>query len=167
MKNASKMTVAAISFFLFAALIAGLRSYDVAPVGDAPEIGFSHINGAIHDFFGVNIFWYELTEVLGYVAIAIVALSAVAGLLQLIKRKSLLEVDREIYALAGVYVALGALYVAFEKIVINYRPIILPDENDYEASFPSSHTMLACVVFGCVIVMSHIYLENDIKPRTA
>ena len=163
MRSTRKLTAGIVSTVLFFALIVLLGRYDVAAVGDAPEIGFSHINATVHEFFGVNMLWYEVTEILGYIAIAVAAIFAAAGLMQLIKRKSFAEVDREIYGLAGLYVAMGIVYVIFEKLVINYRPIVLPDESGYEASFPSSHTMLACVIFGSVIVMTDIYMERDIK----
>ena len=163
MRYERKLTSGIVSLILFVVLIIMLKKYDVAPVGDAPEIGFSHLNAAIHDFFGVSMLWYEITEILGYVAIAVALLFAAAGFLQLIKRKSLAKVDREIYALAGLYVAMAAVYVLFEKLIINYRPVILADESGYEASFPSSHTMLSCVIFGSVMIMSDIYMEKDIK----
>ena len=164
MKSNKKFTIASVSLLLFVLLVALLKKYDVAAIGpEGTEIGFSHINRACHEFFGVNMLWYDITEILGYLAIAIAALFAFASFMQLVKRKSLAEVDKEIYALAGLYVAMGAFYVAFEKVVVNFRPVILPDETSPEASFPSSHTMLACVIFGSAIVMTRIYMEKDAK----
>ena len=156
--------LASLSLMLFVILIAGLKIYDVSAIGpENTSVGFSGINGACHELFGVSMFWYDVTEVLGYLAIAIAVIMAGAGFWQLLKRKSFAKVDREIYALAGLYVALGALYVIFEKIVINYRPVILPDDEGVEASFPSSHTMLSFVIFGSTVMLLSVYMEKSTK----
>ena len=158
------MTIAWISFFLFIVLIVLLKVYDVAAVGpEDTKIGFSHLNASFHEMFPLNMTIYKLTEILGYVALLLGAGFALMGFLQLVKGKSLSGVDREIYCLAGLYVVMGVLYVLFEKLVINYRPEILPDEIHPEASFPSSHTMLACVIFGSACTMLSIYMEKSTK----
>ena len=54
--------------------------------------------------------------------------------------------------MGALFVITIILYVAFDKIVINYRPVILPGELELESSFPSSHTMLAIVVFGSAAI---------------
>ena len=44
-----------------------------------------------------------------------------------------------------------SVYILFEKVVINYRPILI--DNELEASFPSSHTMLAiCTSVSSLLV---------------
>ena len=70
------------------------------------------------------------------------------GFLQLVFRKSLAKVDKVIIAVGVLYVIVIALYVIFEKIPMNFRPVIMPGETEPEASFPSSHTLLAMTVFG-------------------
>ncbi len=162
MSKKAPVSTAMVSLLLFVALIAGVKVYDVAAIGpEGTEVGFSTLNSAMHSFFGLNMFWYKLTEILGYFAIAIAGVMALFGLLQLIKRRSFAGVDREFYALAGLYVVMGIFYVAFEKVIVNYRPEILPDEVHPEASFPSSHTMLVCVVFGSAIIMCRRYMTHD------
>ena len=55
------------------------------------------------------------------------------GLKQLIERRSLLKVDKDILLLGGFYVVVLACYVLFEKLVINYRPIYAGEEElDYK-----------------------------------
>jgi len=49
--------------------------------------------------------------------------------------------------------------------VINYRPIILPDEGVLEAGFPSSHTMLSIVVFGTALLQLRFYVKNVMAKR--
>ncbi len=162
MKKSTCIITAATSFALFILLIIVLKTVDVAAVGpEDTSVGLSHINTAFHEAFPLNMTIYKLTECLGYLALLIVAAFAVLGLSQLIRSKSFAGVDKQIYMLAGVYVVLGILYVMFEKVVINYRPEILPDEIHPEASFPSSHTMLACVVFGTAYTMLGIYMKKS------
>ncbi len=91
---------AVITGALFAALIVLLGRYDVAAIGPAgTEVGFSHINQFVHNLTGVNMLWYEITDYIGYGAIAVCGMFALAGFIQMIKRRSLLKVDREIWAL--------------------------------------------------------------------
>ena len=82
--------------------------------------------------------------------------------MQLVQRKSLAKVDKKILALGGLYVVIGILYVLFEKVVINCRPILMEGETMPEASFPSSHTVLAVVIFGSIAMILKDYL-NDRK----
>ena len=162
-KNANKFLAGGAVFaVLFLIWIAIIKLVDVSAIGpEGTEVGLAGINKAIHEALGVNMTLYKITDILGYVALLVAGLFALFGLVQLIKRKSLAKVDGAIYALAGLYVVTIGLYVVFEKVIINYRPVIMPDEVALEASFPSSHTMLACVIFGSAIVMIGKYIDND------
>ena len=162
-KNANKFLAGGAVFaVLFLIWIAIIKLVDVSAIGpEGTEVGLAGINKAIHEALGVNMTLYKITDILGYVALLVAGLFALFGLVQLIKRKSLAKVDGAIYALAGLYVVTIGLYVIFEKVIINYRPVIMPDEVALEASFPSSHTMLACVIFGSAIVMIGKYIDND------
>ena len=160
-----KVVGAVITGALFAGLIALLKTYDVAPIGpQGTEIGFSHINQTVHDLTGVNMLWYDITDYIGYGAILICALFALAGFIQMIKRRSLLKVDREILSLGGLFAVVIGCYVFFEKFIINYRPIIMPGETAPEASFPSSHTMLVVTVMVAVMIVSDKYFGDLFGP---
>ncbi|WP_042256585.1 phosphatase PAP2 family protein [Butyrivibrio proteoclasticus] len=157
-KSSYKFILSGVFFALFLVLIALIKTYDVAAIGpEETEIGFSHLNGAVHEFFGYSKFWYFLTQIFGLLAIGVVLQYAVAGAYQLIKRKSLARVDAPILLLGGLYIVVFGLYGLFEKVIINYRPIIEEDAEHVEASFPSSHTMLVCVVMGALILMINKY----------
>jgi len=154
---------AVITGALFAALIVLLGRYDVAAIGPAgTEVGFSHINQFVHNLTGVNMLWYEITDYIGYGAIAVCGMFALAGFIQMIKRRSLLKVDREIWALGGLFIAVIGCYVLFEKFIVNYRPIIMPGETAPEASFPSSHTMLIMTVMIAVMIVSDKYFGKGL-----
>ena len=158
-----KVLGAVISGVLFGGLMFLLGSYDVAAIGpEGTEVGFSRINQFVHDFTGVNMLWYEITDYIGYGAIAVCGLFAIAGFVQMIKRRSLLKVDREIWALGFLFAAVIGCYVFFEKYVVNYRPVIMPGETLPEPSFPSSHTMLVVTVMIAVMIVSDKYFGKGL-----
>ena len=82
----------------------------------------------------------------------------VQGLLQLIKYKNISKVDKRLLYLAGLYVLLGITYVFFEKVIINYRPVLM--EGELEASYPSSHTMLAITICISSLLTSKYYIKD-------
>ena len=115
-------------------------------------VGFSSVNTPFSQKFGFNPIFYKVSEVLGYLIFLVIAVFAFIGCYQLIKRKSLMKVDKDLYALAITYVFTFALYIFFDKVlVINLRPIIMAGESIAEPSFPSSHTLLAVSVLGTAI----------------
>ena len=132
---------------LFLLLLLFLKNVDVQPVGpEGSLVGFAGINSSFHNMFGYQAWLYKATGYAGYLALLVAAGFGLYGIIQLIRRKHLSEVDPDLFLLAGLYVVVLVLYVLFEKIVINYRPVIL--EDGLEASFPSSHTMMAI----CILV---------------
>lgn len=144
MKKYILPSIIMLCFIVFTVLV---RFIDLQPVG--PEnslIGFATINTAVNSFFGQHHLWYLLTQAFGLLAIGVAFAFACTGLVQLIKRKSLLKVDRCVLALGFVYIAVIILYVLFEKLAINVRPIIT--EEGLEPSYPSTHTMLILTILG-------------------
>ena len=82
------------------------------------------------------------------------------GIIQLIKRKNFKKVDLHFYALLGLYIAVAATYVFFELVAVNYRPILI--DGKAEASYPSSHTMLAITV----LLSSFLMICRLVKNRS-
>ena len=139
-----------------------VKTVDVQPIGPAgTSVGFSRINKAFTDVFRINMVLYHITQVLGYAALLVVAFFGLGGAMQFIKRKKILKVDRELLAAGVLYVVVLGLYTFFEKVIINYRPVIMPDETAPEASFPSSHTLLACVVFISASILCETYVRSS------
>ena len=142
-------------------LIALVRYVDVAEIGaGGTSIGLSRVNSFVFELTGVNMIWYYITDWLGIAAILTAFVFAVTGLVQLVKRRSLLKVDREILTLGGLYMTVIGLYLFFENVIINYRPIIMPDNTRPEASFPSSHTMIVCVIMGSAAMLTDKYIKS-------
>lgn len=147
--------------FLFIALTVIVLTVDLQPIG--PEnsvVGLAWLNGCIASALGLNTVWYDLSEWLGLIAILVAAGFAGIGIYQWIKRKSFTRIDAGLLLLCIFYVALIAIYVLFEVIVVNYRPVIIG--SGPEASFPSSHSMV--VVF---IMASGAFQANRLIPNKA
>ena len=157
-----KFITAAVCFGLFLLLILLVKLVDVAPVPavEGTEIGLSKLNVAIHDLFGEHLGWYKITNILGYLAILIALGFGAMGGMQLIYRRSLMKVDKEILLLGGLYVVTIFFYVLFEKVIVNYRPMLMPDGTGPEASFPSSHTVLSCVILGSGLQLLKKYAKK-------
>lgn len=156
-----KWVMPSVTGVLFALLILLVKTFDVEMVGPkGTAIGLSHINKAVHEFLGENMLWYDITDILGLVAITVAAVFAVLGAIQLIKRKSIKKVDMKILTLGGLYAVMMLFYVLFEVVIINYRPIIMPDSTEPEAAFPSSHTMLVCVIMCSAVMVMKDYIKN-------
>lgn len=160
MKN--KFTASAIFGLCFVVLIVMVCTVNVQPIGpEGTSIGLASLNKAVYDALPGSELWYGISELLGYLAIATAGVFALIGLCQMISRKSLLKVDKKLISLAGLYAAMAFFYVLFEIVVINYRPVIEAGAEHVEASFPSSHTMLVCVIMGGAFVI----LKNYIKQK--
>ena len=162
MKQKKYALSAGISGLLFAALIVLVRFVDVQAIGpEGTRIGLSHLNRFVFELLGVHMLWYEITDWLGIAAIGMALLFAMVGLIQWIMRKSIWKVDRELLLLGGLYLIVIGLYVLFELAVVNYRPIFMPGSTHPEASFPSSHTMLVCVIMGSAIPILGKYVKSE------
>lgn len=157
-----KKLLLSISFLaLFLILIILVKTVDVKTVTVTGEkIGLSSINQSFHCMTGTSHKWYLITQVLGVFALFVAAGFGVLGLGQLIKRQNIAKVDFEILSLGGLYLVTIGLYLLFEMVVVNYRPIIMPDHQRAEASFPSSHTVLICIVMGSAVILAGKYLKN-------
>ena len=116
-------------------------------------IGFATINQFIFDKIGVNMTWYVITNWLGIIPIIMSMVYAIIGLKQLIKRKGIRRVDKEIIILGIFYIAVISMYILFEKYIINYRPIFM--NGFLEASFPSSHTLMTICLCGSSIIINN------------
>ena len=156
-----KIIAAAVLAAVFVLFIILVKTVGVAAIGpNGTEVGFAGLNGAISGAFGYNGFFYKLTQILGYLSIVIALVFAEEGIEQLIRRKSLKAIDGEIIVTGVLYVLTAIVYLFFEIVKVNYRPVIMPGDTAPEASFPSSHTVLACVILVGAAVFCTRYLVN-------
>lgn len=157
-----RMLAALLTALLFGGLIIALMTVDRAPIGPKDTVvGLATLNQKVFSFMGEHDNWYVITGLLGGLSFLVLGCLAVMGLVQLIRRRDLMQVDRDILALIGLYAATAACYVLFEKVVINCRPVLLQGDLMPEASFPSTHTMLVCVIMGSAAMV----LGRRVQPK--
>ncbi len=139
-----------------------IKVVDVKAVGvNNSNIGFSTVNKFISEKIGVNMLWYSITDWLGVVAILFALGYAIIGGIQVIKRKSIFKVDKEIIALGIFYILIVAVYILFEKLSLNYRPVLM--DGVAEASYPSSHTLMSVCICGSAILINKKLFNNKIS----
>ena len=103
-----------------------VKVVDVKQIGvNNSSIGFATLNQFIFETTGVNMIWYHITDWLGLISVFMAIVYAFIGLIQFIKRRSIFKVDKEIILLGLYYIIVIALYVFFEKVIINYLSIII------------------------------------------
>ena len=130
------------AFALWTVLIRHIDVQNAGPNGTA--VGFAAFNVWFHRLTGVHMLIYSVTDWLGLVPIIICMCFGVLGLVQLVKRRSLLRVDHDILLLGVYYVLVILGYLLFEMIPINFRPILI--DGNLEASYPSSTALLVLSV---------------------
>ncbi len=162
MKN-KKNIITIVLLLIIVAYIILIKFVDVQAIGpENTEVGLATINNFFHSLLPYNELFYKISKYLGYLSFLLIGLYAVIGLYQLIKYKSFSKVNKVLIVLGCFYIFVLIVYFFFEKVVINYRPVIL--DEGLEASFPSSHTMLAiCVCLSAFITNYYIKLKE--KPR--
>lgn len=138
-----------------------VKNIDVSPIGpNESSVGFSSINSFFHNLIGSHMTIYKITEILGIIPLLIAGSYVLVGAFELFKRKSLTKVDYEIYVLGILYIIVLGLYIFFEKCIINYRPILI--DGVLEASYPSSHTLMALCICGSSIIINKKIFKNKI-----
>lgn len=131
-------------FLIFTSLILVV---DVQNVGVyQTSIGMATLNVWFHRITGVHMFLYEITDWLGLVPIFVCIYLGIQGLKILIHEK---RIDKELLMLGVYYVLVIVIYLFFERVVINYRPILI--QGHMEASYPSSTTLLVFSVMPTLI----------------
>ena len=149
------------AFALWTVLI---QCVDVQAVGqNETKIGFADFNVWFHQQTGVHMTLYTITDWLGVVPIFICMCFGVLGLVQLIKRRSLIRVDPDILLLGVYYVMVIAGYLIFEVIPINYRPVLI--EGRLEASYPSSTTLLVLSVIPTLWFQANRRVSNVMRRK--
>lgn len=133
---------------------------DKAKTGIGSQVvGLSSINIKIRDAIGTSKFFDVLSNIILGITLIIIVFEVVYTLIELIKRKKLSKIDKELYALIAVYALVGVAYVFFDYIlVINTRPVL--NDWNYEASFPSSHTLLVLVTASTGITITNLLTDN-------
>ena len=157
--NAKKyLTLALCLLAVFVLWTVAVCLVNVQPIGpENSAVGFAGINGAFHRLTGVHMALYDITDILSVIPLGCVAAFGLLGLTQLIRRKDLRKVDSDLLVLGGFYVTVLAVFVLFEKLAVNYRPVLI--EGVLEASYPSSTTTLVLCVMPSVMLQLHARMK--------
>ena len=160
-QNRRKFGLAAILLAVFIMWTVAVTLVDVQTIGPGGSpVGFATLNGFVHRLTGVHMQLYHITDWLGLVPVGVGFAFAILGLTQWIRRKSIFKVDRSLLLLGVFYILTVAAYLFFERVVINYRPVLI--QGFLEASYPSSTTLLVL----CVMPTAMLQLRHRIQnPR--
>ena len=136
-----------------------VKYIDVQEIGPNDSlVGFATINNFMFNLTGVNMLWYDITDWWGFVPLFIAFIYAMIGFIQMIKRRNILKVDKEILGLGVYYIIVIGLYIFFETCIINYRPTLM--DGILEASYPSSHTLLSVCICGSSLIINKYLFKN-------
>ena len=157
-KNSIFILIAMLTAFVLWTL--AVCFVDVKAIGpDETTVGLATVNEYFHKLTGVNFSLYALTDWLGLVPVFTSLSFGLLGLIQWICRKHISRVDYSIFVLGGFYFVVLAVYLFFEKCVVNYRPVLI--NGILEASYPSSTTLLVL----CVMPTAAMQLNSRIKNK--
>ena len=139
-----------------------VKAVDVKQIGvNGTNIGFATLNIIVFETIGINMIWYHITDWLGLIPIFMAMFYAIIGFIQLIKRKSFFKVDKELIMLGLFYIIVISIYIFFENVIVNYRPILM--NGFLEASYPSSHTLMTICLCGSSIIVNKKLFNNKIS----
>ena len=162
--NQRNFCIAICILLAFLLWTVAIQFIDVQAIGpQESSVGFATINQFVHNLTGVHMSLYTITDWLGLVPLVFVMGFALLGLIQWIKRKHLLKVDYNILILGGFYIVVMAVYVLFEMLVVNYRPVLIG--GILEASYPSSTTMLVMCVMPTAIMQFNARIKNNVLKQ--
>ena len=163
-ENQRNFCIATCMLLAFLLWTVAIQFVDVQAIGpQESSVGFATINQFVHNLTGLHMSLYTITDWLGLVPLMFVMGFGTLGLIQWIKRKHLLKVDYNILILGGFYIVVMAVYVLFEMLVVNYRPVLI--SGILEASYPSSTTMLVMCVMPTAIMQFNARIKNDVLKR--
>ena len=163
-ENQRNFCIATCMLLAFLLWTVAIQFVDVQAIGpQESSVGFATINQFVHNLTGVHMSLYTITDWLGLVPLMFVMGFGTLGLIQWIKRKQLLKVDYSILVLGGFYIVVMAVYVLFEMLVVNYRPVLIG--GILEASYPSSTTMLVMCVMPTAIMQFNTRIKNNVLKR--
>lgn len=149
-----------ILLILFVGFTIAVKNINVQAIGpQESSVGFASLNGSVFNLLGTNELCDKLSDICILSAILIAGIFALTGLSQLIKRKSFLKVDFNLYALAAFYISIMIIYALFIFLIINYRPVL--DDGLLESSYPSSHVLVTVAIYMTALLQIRERIKNQ------
>lgn len=153
-------SLAAGAFLAFVVWTILVKTVNVAAAGtDGVVVGLAAMNNWWWGLTATNTVATQLSNWLGYLFLLLVAGLAGWQLVMVLRHRSL-RLARHWWALDGVLVALVLVYLLFELVVINGRPLLV--NGALKASYPSTHVMLFAV--AAFLVAATVWREVKNRP---
>ncbi len=100
--------------------------------------------------------WDLISDIILIASFALLGVFVILGLYQLFTRKSLFKVDHRLLWMILPLALMVIIYIVFDKfIVLNVRP-----NGSGEASFPSTHVMVALTIFSLIALNLPYYVKS-------
>lgn len=145
---------------MFGAFTLFVMKYDIKNIGvNNTTIGFATLNSWFNKTTGTHLMFYSITDWLELLPLLVCVCFGLIGLKQLLSRKKIFLVDHDILLLGIYYIIVILLYLLFDKMCINYRPILI--EGKLEVSYPSSTVLLVLCVMLTLIFQINRRVKND------
>ena len=136
------------------------KFFDVAAIGpNGSSVGLAALNGFVHSSIGLHPLFGKLSDLFLIPAFLSILIFFILGIKDLLEKKSLKKVDRRFFYLLGFYFLIAVVYVVFEKLALNFRPIL--EDGVLEPSFPSSHTLFAVTLYSALILNLDLVTKSE------
>lgn len=162
--NKKSLCLALIMMAAFLLWTIAVCVVDVEAIGpEGSVVGFAAMNNFVKELTGIHMTLYVITDYLSIIPLGFVAAFALLGLAQWIKRKRLSRVDRSILILGAFYFFVLAVFILFEMLEVNYRPVLI--NGVLEVSYPSSTSILVICVMSTAALQLNEHLSKDTYRR--
>ena len=145
-------------FIIFAILVKFVDVQAIGPIGS--KVGLAGLN-ELYLVKTSSTLWDNISDIIMAISLLVACLFVVIGIAQWVHRKKFKEIDRNIFIMAGLYIAIIVVYVFFEVVVVNNRPIL--EKGELVASFPSSHVLISVSILFSALIQAHKYYISSNK----
>lgn len=159
-KNNLYLIIGVLLFVLFVVWTLLVKFVDVSNIGPLDSsVGLATFNKTFFDLITPNETLIKITSILMILPIALAGVVVVIAIIEWVKRKHILKVDHEILLFGLFLVILVCLFVLFEVVVINYRPIL--EDGELAASYPSTHALICTFIYLSLLPISNKLFKNN------
>ena len=145
-------------FIIFTILVKFVDVQAIGPIGS--KVGLAGLN-ELYLVKTSSTLWDNISDIIMAISLLVACLFVVIGIAQWVHRKKFKEIDRNIFIMAGLYIAIIVVYVFFEVVVVNNRPIL--EKGELVASFPSSHVLISVSILFSALIQAHKYYITSNK----
>jgi undecaprenyl-diphosphatase len=145
-------------FIVFTILVKFVDVQAIGPIGS--KVGLAGLN-ELYLVKTSSTLWDNISDIIMAISLLVACLFVVIGIAQWVHRKKFKEIDRNIFIMAGLYIAIIVVYVFFEVVVVNNRPIL--EKGELVASFPSSHVLISVSILFSALIQAHKYYISSNK----